>query len=335
MFIVDAHLDLAYNAARGRDPRRPAAEQPFVENEIATVGLPDLRAGGVGLVCATIFCSPASYRPNGYRDAEEARQQAMVQLATYEKWIDEGLMRFLFRGADVPSANAAQRRGQDARTTAILLLEGADAIRSPDDVPEWHAAGLRVVGLAWRRTRAAGGTGEPGGISDEGRALVRAFDAAGIVHDASHLAEQAFWELLELTPRPVIATHSNCRAIVPTDRQLSDEMIKAIASRGGIIGINFYDKFLLPPGEAGKRRATLADVVRHVRHVVDLTGSADHVGIGTDMDGGLGRDQIPVEIKTSADLPKVAEALSSNGFKDEDVEKIMGGNWIRFFRANL
>lgn len=332
MFIVDAHLDLAYNVARGRDPRQPAEQQPFVDNEYATVGLPDLRAGGVGLVCATIFCSPASYRGHGYRDAEEARRQALGQLGTYQQWIQQGLLRFVSGGAAYAPGDQPHRA---SAIDAILLLEGADALRSPDDVPEWFEAGLRIVGLAWRRTRAAGGTGEPGGLSDEGRDLVRALDRVGILHDTSHLAEQAFWELLDLTPRAVIASHSNCRAIVPTDRQLSDDMIKAIAGRGGVIGINFYDKFLLPPGEAGKRRATLVDVVRHVQHVCQLTGSAAHVGIGTDMDGGLGREQIPVEISTSADLPRVAEALFSAGFGDEDVRNVMGGNWLRFFRDHL
>lgn len=335
MLIVDAHLDLAYNVVRGRDPRQPAAEQPFLDNEYATVGLPDLRAGGVGLVCATIFCSPASYRVHGYRTAEEARAQALAQLATYRAWIEQGLMRFVTRAGEVPASSPSPAGDDSPAVPAILLLEGADALRHVDDVPEWFAAGLRVVGLAWRRTRAAGGTGEPGGLTPEGRALVAAFDRAGILHDLSHLAEQAFWELLDLSPRPVLASHSNCRAIVAGDRQLSDAMIRAVAQRGGVIGINFYDKFLLPAVEVGARRARLSDVVAHVKHICDLTDSAEHVGLGTDMDGGLGREQIPFEIKTSADLPRVADALHAGGFGDEDVRKVLGENWRRFFAAHL
>ncbi|MCS7033837.1 MAG: membrane dipeptidase, partial [Phycisphaerae bacterium] len=213
--------------------------------------------------------------------------------------------------------------------------EGADPLRTPEDVNDWFDLGLRVVGMAWKRTRAAGGTGEPGGLTDFGRRLAGQFDRLGIVHDASHLAEQAFWELLEATERPVIASHSNCRAIVPTDRQLSDDMIRAIASRGGVIGINFYDRFLLPPSEAGTRRAVLADVVRHFRHVCDITGSAAHVGLGTDMDGGLGREQIPLEIASSADLPRVGNALADAGFSDVDIAGILGGNWLNFFCRHL
>jgi membrane dipeptidase len=149
------------------------------------------------------------------------------------------------------------------------------------------------------------------------------------------LAEESFWQLLDLSPGPVMASHSNCRAIVPTDRQLSDDMIRALVRRGGVIGINFFDKFLVPPPEYKTRRATLADVVRHVRHMCDLAGDARHVGIGTDMDGGLGREQIPREILTSADLPRVGEALADAGFSDGDAQDILGGNWLRFFRDRL
>jgi membrane dipeptidase len=190
---------------------------------------------------------------------------------------------------------------------------------------------LRAVGLAWKRTRYAGGTGMPGPLTSDGVELVRELDRFGIIHDTSHLAEQSFWQLLEITSGPVMASHSNCRLIVPTDRQLSDDMIRAIVDRGGVIGINFFDRFLLPPEQYGKRRATLADMVMHIRHICELAGNARHVGLGTDMDGGLGRDQIPIEIKTSADLPRVADALATAGFAKADITAIMGGNWLRFF----
>jgi membrane dipeptidase len=344
--IVDAHLDLAYNAAHGRDVTARAADQPANEDGIATVGLPDLRDGGVGLVCATIFCAPSINGSPGYTTAEQARAVALGQLSWYEEQIAEGRMRFVQNGADLPkstglhgSAGPSPRplpgRGREETLAAILLLEGADPLRTPADVAEWFAAGLRIVGLAWKATRYAGGTGMPGPLSPDGRELVRELDRVGILHDVSHLAEESFWQLLDITNRPVLASHSNCRAIVPTDRQLSDEMIRAIADRGGVIGINFFDKFLLPPDEFGKRRATLRDVVRHVDHICQLVGSARHVAIGTDMDGGFGREEIPQEIRTSADLPHVGDALTEAGYAAEDVEAILGGNWLRYFRENL
>ena len=331
MLIVDAHLDLSYNVLRGRDPTKPAAEQPVVDNEIATVGLPDLIAGGVGLICATIFCSPRNYRGFGYSTAEEARASALTQLNWYRQQIDDGRINFVKTAKQLPKLDETPA----GPLRAILLLEGADAIRTPEDVPEWFGYGLRIVGLAWRGTRAAGGTDAPGPLTDFGRALVKAFDQIGIIHDTSHLAEESFWQLMDLAAGPVMASHSNCRAMVPTDRQLSDEMIKAIAQRGGVIGINFYDQFLVPPDQYRKRPCTFADVVAHLKHMCDLIGDAKHVAIGTDLDGGVGRDDVPQEIRTAADLPKLGDALSSAGFSDDDVAGILAGNWLSFFARSL
>ena len=329
MRIVDAHLDLSYNALGGRDVLRPAAEQPATDGPggIPTVGLPDLARGGVDGVCATVFCAPAYDGHAGYATADEAHAEGRRHLDWYRRQADAGHFTFVRTRADLDRPVAGQR--------AILLMEGADPLRSAQDVADWHAAGLRIVGLAWRGTRHAGGTGCPGPLTAEGVSLVQHLDRHGIIHDTSHLAEQSFWELLDRSAGPVIASHSNCRAIVPTDRQLSDDMARALVRRGGVIGINFFDKFLLPPAQYGTRRATLADVVAHVRHLCDLAGDAAHVGLGTDMDGGLGRDEIPVEITTSGDLPRVADALSAAGYADADVAAVMGGNWARYFGRHL
>lgn len=326
MRIVDAHLDLSYNATTGRDVTRPASEQPVDAGGIPTVGLPDLRAGNVSLVFATLFCLPADAEHAGYINSDEAHADATKQLAWYQTQVNAGTMRWVTGRDQLPGHS--DRQPNDAQP-AVLLLEGGDALRSPADLHQWFDAGLRIAGLAWRGTRYAGGTAEPGPLTPEGLAMVDAMDALGIIHDASHLAEESFWGLMKQSSGPVIASHSNCRAIVPTDRQLSDDMIRAIARRGGIIGINFFDKFLLPPSQYKRRRAKLADVVTHMRYICDVTGSAQHVGIGTDMDGGLSRDEIPEEIRTSADLPRLADALSTGGFPDDDIAAIMGDNWIR------
>lgn len=323
--IFDAHLDLAMNVRAGRDVRRPAIEQTKIGAEIATVGLPDLRRGHVTHVCPTIFCAPNSDSAVGYRTPDEAFVRAMEQLAIYHDWQRDGLLQAWPAGASAD------------HTVGLLLLEGADPIRTPDDVSIFFKAGVRIVGLAWHATRYAGGTGEPGPITPAGREIVFALDDHRMIHDASHLAEQSFWNLLDLTDGPVIASHSNCRAIVgndPGQRHLTDDMIRAVTSRGGVIGINFFDKFLLPSAEYGKRRATLADVVAHVRHVCDLAGDAAHVAIGTDMDGGLGREQIPIEIETSADLGKLAASLAPY-FSEADVRQILHGNWHDFFTRHV
>lgn len=327
--IIDAHLDLSSNALGGRDILKPASEQPLSGKQIATVGLPDLRAGNVGLVCATVFTAPSIDGQPGYRNADEAYAQGQEHLAYYQRQESTGTFRFIRWREDLKTLSIGPA------LNAIMLMEGGDPLRTPADLAVWYEAGLRIVGLAWKRTRYAGGTGDPGPLTPEGVALVAELDRFKIIHDASHLAEQSFWQLLDLTAGPVMASHSNCRTIVPTDRQLSDDMIRAITARGGVIGINFFDRFLLPPTEHGSRRATLNDVIRHMKHICDLAGDSKHVAIGTDMDGGLGRNEIPEEIHTSADLPKLQQALSSAGFTDPEVLGIMSGNWLEFFGRSL
>jgi membrane dipeptidase len=328
MRIVDAHLDLAYNAIRGRPVHLPARQQAADEEGIPTVGLPDLRDGGVDLICATIFCEPRCDDKPGYQTPDEAHAAAQAQLHWYQSQQSAGAMRIIKRPADFSR--------QVPQTQAILLMEGADPLRDETDVRNFFESGLRIVGLTWKEgTRYAGGNFRPGRLTRDGAAMVKTLDRFGIIHDLSHLADEACWQLLALSSAPVMASHSNCRSIVPGERQLSDEMIRAITWRGGMIGINFYDKFLVPPEERSKRRATLGDVTNHIKHICDIAGSAAHVGLGTDMDGGLGRNEIPVEIETSADLPRVAEALSAAGFGDQDVAAITGENWTRFLLAQL
>ena len=336
--IIDAHLDLAYNVTRGRDVRMPARQQPIAEGEIATVGFPDMKEGGVGLVFATIFCQPHTPKHAGYTNPEEAHVQALSQLDQYDAWEREEWIA-IERGSEVVGGGSggasAPSPTSDARLRTYLLLEGAEAIRSVDDVQLFFDRGVRIVGLSWQRTRYAGGTATPGPLTDAGREVVREFDRLGILHDASHLAERSFWDVMNFTDRAIIASHSNCRHIVgrdPNERHLTDAMIRAIAERGGVIGMNSYDKFLLPYAEHGQRRATFADVVAHIRHICDLTGSTDHVAIGTDLDGGLGREQVPQEIETAADMPKLADKLTAAGFALADVAKVMSGNWLRVIK---
>jgi membrane dipeptidase len=334
MLIVDAHLDLAYNALRGRDVLRPACEQTCKPGEEhPTCGLPDLRAGNVGLICATIFCMPARDGKPGYTTADEAATVAADQLSWYRAQEACGQLDFVRGATELPQPDL--RMTPATAPKAILLLEGADAIRTPDDVPGWFDAGLRIVGLAWGRTRFAGGTDGPGPLTREGVELIPHLDRVGVIHDLSHLAEESFFQLLDRTTGPVMASHSNCRAFVPTDRQLSDKMIRAIVERNGVIGINFYDRFLLPPEEYGKNPAKLCDVIRHVDHICQLAGNAKHAAIGTDLDGGVGKFEIPEEIVTAADLPKLVEALSARGYTDRDAARIMGANWLEFFHRSL
>lgn len=330
MILVDAHLDLAYNARHGRDVFLPAQQQPADAGGIPTVGLPDLRQGRVGLICGTLFVAPRSSEASGYASAAEAHQQGWEQLRWYQQQETEGRMRLVRRAQDLPAEN-----DPGCALHNLVLMEGADPMTTPQEAHWWFTQGVRIVGLAWRQTRYAGGTGAPGGLTPAGVELVRELDQVGMIHDVSHLAEESFWQLLEKSAGPVIASHSNCRTLVPTDRQLSDAMIRAIIQRGGIIGMNFYDRFLLSPAEYGTRRANLRDLIGHVKHICELAGNCNHVGLGSDLDGGLGREQIPCEISTAGDMPLVGDALEQAGFTPAETRQILSGNWLRYFRKHL
>lgn len=342
MTIVDAHLDLADNAVRGRPVHLHARDQKPDEDGIPTVGLPDLLEGHVDLICATIFCQPKYDDKPGYTTPDEAHTAAIAQLQWYESQQAAARLRIVRQPNEIPAFSPSPGTPEEgtggglSSTHAIILMEGADPIRNPQDAQFFHEKGVRIVGLTWKEgTRYAGGNSKPGPLTPAGEEIIKTLDSLGIIHDASHLADESFWRLLEISQGPVIASHSNCRAIVPGIRQLSDDMIRALAERGGMIGINFFNRFLVAPHEVENRPANLKDVAHHIRHICDLTGSAAFVGLGTDMDGGLGRNEIPQEIQTSADLHRLADVLSDAGFIDTDVFAIMSENWTRFFQKNL
>jgi membrane dipeptidase len=163
-------------------------------------------------------------------------------------------------------------------------------------------------------------------------------DEVGMLLDVTHLADQSFWEALDIFRGPVLASHHNCRSLVPGDRQLADEQIKALIQRGAVIGAAF-DAWMLTPGwvigVTKPDQCTLERVVDHIDHICQLAGNARHCGMGTDLDGGFGKEQTPCDLDTIADLPAVAEILTRRGYSQADVDGIMCGNWLRFFGQAL
>jgi len=216
-------------------------------------------------------------------------------------------------------------------------MEGANPILCPKDAKDWFKAGVRIVAPAWHRTRYSGGTGAPGPLTKIGKELMAEMDASGLILDVSHMAEESFFNALDLFRGEVIASHSNSRRYVPTDRQLSDEMIKTLVSRGSVIGTVLFNGFLKPNWKKGKGKneVDLASVVKHMDNVCKLVGDSLHSGLGSDLDGGFGAESIPKGMETVADLQKIGEALSKEGFSTSDVSNLMGGNWIRLLERAL
>ena len=344
--IVDGHEDIAFNALQGRDFLESALKKRKMEsaerNERgeATVGLPELIEGNVRVVFATIWVAPCSDPDFGghgapcYRTAEEAHQQAKGQLEYYRKLSADSRIRLIKTRSDLEFILASNQY----RLGLILLMEGADPLLTPQEAKEWFDAGVRIVAPAWHRTRYAGGTGEPGPLSAYGRELMVEMERAGLILDISHLAEESFFEALQLFAGPVLASHSNCRSYVPTDRQLTDDMIRALVKRDAVIGVVPYNRFLRADwksGESPKAEVTLHDVVKHVKHMCELAGDTTHVAIGSDFDGGFGAESIPAEMDTIADLQKIGQALTKEHLAAVDATNILGENWLRLLRKSL
>ena len=216
----------------------------------------------------------------------------------------------------------------------LLLMENADPISKPTELYEWVNGGLRIVGPAWRGSRYAGGTGEPGPLTALGRGLLGEMQRLGVILDISHLAEESFWQALDLFTGPVIASHANCRVFTPTDRHLSDEMIRALIARDAVIGTVLANKFLDPAWAPGAP-LPLNVVIRHIDHICELAGDATHCALGSDFDGGFGAESTPDGFDSVADLSKIADTLSAHGYTSADIESIMGGAWLRLLRRSL
>lgn len=340
--IIDAHQDIAYNAiALGRDFRTSVLEKrASIENEerdgIPMVGLPEVLSGNIRIIFATLFASPAgeySLPGHGYSTAAEAEKQARQQL-DYYKNLDDPRVSLVTTSAQLERVLELR----EPHVGLVVLMEGADPIVDPGDAKNWFDSGVRIVGPAWHQTRYAGGTGAPGSLTEIGRELMRELSGAGFILDTSHLAEASFFEALGLFDGTVIATHSNARTLVPTDRQLSDEMIRALIARDGVVGTVLFNQFLQNEWrESGARKdqVTLKTVVDEITFVCDLAGDTRHVAIGTDLDGGFGAEATPREIDTVADLVKIGDALADARYKDDDVENILSGNWLRILRRAL
>jgi len=340
---VDAHEDLAYNALSiGRDPRLSARairadETTNPENGIATLGLDDLIQGNVRVVFATIYVSKgdgSSASNKKYTNAEQANALGQEQLAYYALLAADPRISLVTTRADLKRVIDSS----SPKIGLVLLMEGADPIIQPADASMWFEGGVRIIGPAWSQTRYSGGTGKPGPLTELGKELMREMSRAGIILDTSHMAEEAFFQALDLYEGTVIASHSNTRKFVPTDRQLSDEMILALVKRDAVIGAVFFNQFLKYQWRqlgADKKGVTFATVIDHIKHICDLAGDTTHCGIGTDFDGGFGMEATPDEIDTAADLQKFGDALASAGFKDAEIQGIMGGNWLRILERGL
>jgi membrane dipeptidase len=354
--IFDAHLDLSMNAlewnrdlrwtvAAIRESERGMTDKP--DRGRGTVSFEAMRGGNVGICVATLiarFVRPGSAIP-GWHSQEQAWAQAQGQLAWYRAMEEAGEMAPIASLADLDRHLARWSAGGGrAPIGYVLSLEGADSLVTLDHLARAHARGLRAVGPAHYGPGVyAQGTNASGGLGEKGRALLKEMDRLNVILDASHLCDACFWESLACFGGPVWASHSNCRALVPHNRQFSDDQLKALIERGAVIGAAL-DAWMLAPGWRGADGVhppvstptgmgiTLDRVVDNIDRVCQLAGNSRHAGIGSDLDGGFGTEQCPSDLDTIADLQKIPVLLAARGYSAEDVENILGGNYLRFLR---
>ena len=355
MLIIDAHLDLAWNALQwNRDLRVPVYTMRTLEISVPgkgraqnTVALPDLRRGRVALSFATLLARATGHTaPHiDYGSPAQAYAIAQGQLAYYRALAADGLVTVIEDAAALDAhmarwqawdATAAPDAVPDLPLGFVISMEGADPIREPAQLEAWVDAGLRALGPAhYGPCRYAGGTGTDLGFTDMGRELLREMARLNVLLDVTHLSDPAFWQALEWFDGPVLASHNNCRALVPQQRQFDDDQLRALIARDAVVGAAFDVWMLIPGFTRGDSNAAaqLATVVDHIDHVCQLAGNARHAAIGSDLDGGFGREQSPSDLDTIADLQRIPDLLAARGYGDADIAAIMHGNWVRLLRS--
>ncbi len=350
-FIVDAHLDLSMNAMEwNRDLRLSVAELRKREAGMtdkpdrgnATVSFSELRNGNIGLVVATQiarYVKPDSPLP-GWNSQEQAWAQTQGQLAWYKTMEKQGILRQITdrQKLDAHLVEWQEEKNRQKPIGYVLSLEGADSIVDPGYLEEAYSNGLRALGPAHYGPGVyAYGTDSSGEMGQKGRALLKKMEELNIILDVTHLSDISFWEALDHFHGHLWASHNNCRQLVNHNRQFSDEMIKAIIDRGGVIGAAFdawmlYEGWIRGKTTPKTANVTLETIIDHIDHICQLAGNTHHVGLGTDLDGAFGTEQCPADLDTIADLQKIPAILARRGYSHDDVKNILSENWIRFLR---
>lgn len=352
MLIIDGHLDLAWNALQwNRDLQTSVYTIRARESQLSgagrgqgTVALPDMRTGRIALCFATLLARSTgrAIQNLDYSSPLQAYGAAQGQLAYYCALQEAGEVRIISNSTELYDHLEDWEKWEMNTALSqpvpglVLSMESADPIQSPDQLPVWKEAGVRIVGPAhYGPGRYAGGTSTEFGLTSMGRDLLHEMDELGLSLDLTHLSDKAFWEALELFDGTVLASHNNCRALVPHQRQLDDRQIRAILERAGVVGVacdNWMLRFGWVRGAKDNGSVRLMDVTDHIDHICQLAGDSQHAAIGSDLDGGFGREQSPTDLDTIADLQKIADILSGRGYSDQDVNAIMHGNWLRLLQ---
>jgi membrane dipeptidase len=348
--IFDSHLDISMNAMEWNRDQRWTVDQIRQSEQGMndkpdrgrnTVSFPALREGKVGLVVATQIgrvVKPGAPIP-GWYSQEQAWAHTQGQLQWYRCMEEAGEMKQIIDSLTLDESLALwEDPALDTPICYLLSLEGADSLISMKHLTKAYAQGLRAIGPAHYGPGVyANGTDATGRLNGKGVELLKTMEELHMILDMTHLNDEAFWHALELYKGPVWASHNNCRKFVDHNRQFSDEMILELIQRKAVIGIALDAWMMVPDWIRGKsdpvaRNITLNIMVDNIDHVCQLAGDSQHVGIGSDLDGGYGTEQCPHDLDTIADLQKLPGLLEARGYQEEDVLNILHGNFIRYLR---
>jgi membrane dipeptidase len=347
MLIFDAHLDLALNGVDwNRDLRMDLHDIRVQERlhsltdlgrQTGTVSFPELRKAEVGVGVATLLArqEQAINHPFGWTTPEACYAIAHAHLAYYRAMEKAGWVKMLRTRGELCAHVAAYRKNPAATPFGFVLsMECGDAVLDPENIHEWYNAGLRAIGIThYGANRYGGGTRSEVGLAADALPLLDNIQKLGIALDMTHLSDVAFRQVAERFGGRVLASHQNARKFCDWQRQFSDEQLKFVIERGGVIGVAF-DAIMLQPGWVRgetKPAVTIERAVENIDHVCQLAGNCRHSGIGSDLDGGYGYEQTPADLNTIADLQKIPDLLTKRGYSNADIEAIMHGNWLRFF----
>lgn len=351
MLVFDAHLDLSLNALQyNRDLRLTVPEIRSGEigmTDLAgrgrgTVAFPEMRSAGIGICVATLLagCMKPAGPVGMWNSPPQAWAMTQGQLAWYRAMEADQQLTPIRNHLELERHLTNWSKDPDTTPIGyILSLEGADSLRTLDDLATAHAEGLRALGPAhYGIGRYALGHDQSGPLSLAGRELLREMDQLGMILDVTHLAEQTFWDALDMYEGPIWASHHNCRALVDDPRQLSDRQILALAERQAVIGVALDIWMVVPDWKRGisdpakTPNANLHGLADHVDHMCQLLGTTAHTGIGTDLDGGFGTEQTPADLDTIADLNRFQTILKDRGYDESALSAICHGNFLSLLK---
>jgi membrane dipeptidase len=345
--FVDAHEDIAYNIyCFGRNYATSAKQIRFQEQYTetpsrvgeATLGWQDWKQANTVMVCSTIFSMSKRYERGvweivGYKNLDEAKKISLSEIDIYRKLEGKFPDKFSIvkNKQQVEPLWQSALKGEEHPIGLVMVMEGTEGIGCPEEIEFWWEQGIRIVGPVWAGGRFCGGTIQRGGFTNEGRRLLSIMAELGMGLDLSHMTEESALEALDRYEGEVIASHVNARSLlrgVDSERHFTDHTIRRLAERGGVMGVVPLNFFLVTnwTKTSPRDKVTINHLADQIDYICQLIGSASHVGIGTDFDGGYGFPEIPFEFNTIADIQKLSNCLANRGYHEADIKKIFGEN---------